>query len=331
MGPEDLGRQLRRARQHLGLSLRDVHAVTAIPLTCLAALEEGDLAGLPSPVYARGYIRSYAEAVRLDGDRLALELWRCMEEAQVSASGGGAHAPRARARGRAHAAASRAHHRAPAPPAERPHPHPRPARPLRRQPPDEPPNRHQPSTLAALRQPTSPWVPGPGRIRRMAPALERAAIAVLLIVLAVGVWDLERSRPVTKPMAPAAQGAVISQTHDDSSPPTAPTGSTTPPLPTSTSPVSDNGSLAVYTTGRGHFAVLMQATDAPCWVQVRAGASGPVLFQGTLQPGENRPFDTTNALWVRLGNLGHATVLIDGTPLVLPNKPSYPYDLIIQA
>ena len=28
VGPEDLGRQLRRARQHLGLSLRDVHAVT---------------------------------------------------------------------------------------------------------------------------------------------------------------------------------------------------------------------------------------------------------------------------------------------------------------
>ena len=32
VGPEELGRQLRRARQHLGLSLRDVHAVTAIPL-----------------------------------------------------------------------------------------------------------------------------------------------------------------------------------------------------------------------------------------------------------------------------------------------------------
>ena len=43
MGPEELGRQLRRARQHMGLSLRDVHAVTAIPLGCLAALEEGRL------------------------------------------------------------------------------------------------------------------------------------------------------------------------------------------------------------------------------------------------------------------------------------------------
>src|SRR5205814_5274687 len=97
--PADLGRQLRRARQHLGFSLRDVHAVTAIPLSCLAALEEGNLSQLPSPVYARGYIRSYAEAVRLDGDRLALELWRAMEEAQVAASSGaGVAGPRPRSR-----------------------------------------------------------------------------------------------------------------------------------------------------------------------------------------------------------------------------------------
>src|SRR5436305_14216615 len=68
--------------------MRDIHAVTAIPLNCLAALEEGDLAQFPSPVYARGYIRSYAEAVRLDGDRLALQLWPCLEEAQVAASSG---------------------------------------------------------------------------------------------------------------------------------------------------------------------------------------------------------------------------------------------------
>src|SRR5947208_12527088 len=90
MSAEELGRQLRRARQHMGLSLPDVQAVTAIPLPCLAALEEGRLDELPSPVYARGYIRSYAEAVRLDGDRLALELWRGMEEARLTTSGGSA-------------------------------------------------------------------------------------------------------------------------------------------------------------------------------------------------------------------------------------------------
>ena len=56
-----------------------------------------------------------------------------------------------------------------------------------------------------------------------------------------------------------------------------------------------------------------------------------MLFEGTLQPGEARPFDATRALWVRLGNLGHANVTVDGTPLVLPNKPSFPYNLLLQA
>ena len=103
------------------------------------------------------------------------------------------------------------------------------------------------------------------------------------------------------------------------------------PAALTTTPVSDNGSLAVYTTGRDAFSVMMQATDAPCWLQVRAGLGGPMLFEGTLQPGEARPFDATRALWVRLGNLGHANVTVDGTPLVLPNKPSFPYNLLIQA
>jgi cytoskeleton protein RodZ len=294
----------------MGLSLRDVHAVTAIPLNCLAALEEGDLSQLPSPVYARGYIRSYAEAVRVDGDSLALELWRGMEEAQVATSGSG-HAVGPRPRGRSSL------HTAPRPPAG--------AAPHQRA---RPPNGRRPSNLAPLRQPTSPWVPRPGRIKRMAPALERVAIGLLLIVLAVGIWDLQRSRPVKTPK-PQAQGTDISQTHATAPPAAATT--TPPPSTISTTPVSDNGSLAVYATGRDRFAVMTQATDAPCWLQVRAGPGGPVLFEGTLQPGEVRPFDATRALWVRLGNLGHASVLVDGAPLVLPNKPSFPYNLLLQA
>src|SRR5438309_8830761 len=130
VGPEELGRQLRRARLQMGLSLRDVHATTAIPLSSLAALEEGRLAELPSPVYARGYVRSYAEAVRLDGDRLALELWRLMEEARLEAAA-----------------------------TERPT---RPAGPRAKQS-RRPARPRPPSPLAGLRQPESPWVPKPGR------------------------------------------------------------------------------------------------------------------------------------------------------------------------
>jgi hypothetical protein len=34
---------------------------------------------------------------------------------------------------------------------------------------------------------------------------------------------------------------------------------------------------------------------------------------------------------MRLGNLGHANVSVEGTPLVLPSKPSFPYNLLLQA
>jgi len=316
VGPQELGRQLRRARQHLGLSLRDVHSLTAIPLGCIAALEEGDLSQLPSPVYARGYIRSYAEAVRLDGDRLALELWRGMEEARVTPAGSPVTSgPRTASR------PTTAATRAPAVGA-----------PARQRP--RAANGRRPSTLAPLRQPESPWVPKPGRLRRMAPALERVAIVLLLVVLGVGIWDLQRSRPVHKPTAPQQAAGISNSPAPAPSPaavtpnaPPAATGSAT----LATTPVSDNGSLATYVTGSGHYSVLVRATDAPCWIQVRAGSGGAVLFEGTLQTGQTQPFDATGPLWVRLGNLGHASVQVNGTPLVLPNKPSFPYNVLLQA
>jgi cytoskeleton protein RodZ len=313
-GAEDLGRQLRRARQHLGLSLRDVHAVTAIPLGCLAALEEGRLDELPSPVYARGYIRSYAEAVRLDGDRLALELWRLLEEARLQHAPSGGHRP-------FHA------HRPPAPAAS-----PRPATPSRRPrtavdkvttaPPMGPV-----SNLAALRQPESPWVPKPGRVQRLLPILERTAITLLLVVLAVGLWNLERGRPSDHTPRVAAFDTIRPPV---TRPGAAPTSPPAPPPPSGLAASSDNGSLAVYPTGKDHFSVVVAATDAPCWIDVRPGAGGGSLFQGTLQPGESRPFAVAAPVRVRVGNLGHATVTADGTPLALPSKPSLPYDLLIQ-
>jgi hypothetical protein len=164
----------------------------------------------------------------------------------------------------------------------------------------------------------------------MAPALERAAIVVLLLVLAVGIWDLERGRPSNRPKGPA-QVAGVSQTRPPATSAHAPAATTPPPQsPGVGTPVSDNGSLATYSTGRDRFAVVVKATDAPCWVLVKTSPTGPVLFQDTLQAGDSRPFDATGTLWVRVGNLGHTSVLVEGTPLALPDKPSFPYNLLLQ-
>jgi hypothetical protein len=298
----------------MGFSLRDVHAATAIPLPCLAALEEGRLTALPSAVYARGYVRSYADAVRLDGDRLALELWRCLDEAQVAAATGTRGAGARQAGRPPWSAPSR---RAGSGGAERPT------------------NGRRPSSLTPLRQPDSPWVPKPGRIRRILPGVERVAILLLAVVLGVGVWDLERGRPSHNTPAPARASGVAAfpppEPPAPSPPPSSPgPGSVASVAPVGTTPSSDNGSQATYTTGRDRFAVIVQATDAPCWVLVRATPGGPALFTGTLQAGEALPFDATGTLWVRVGNVGHASVLVEGTPLTLPNKPAFPYNLLLQ-
>jgi hypothetical protein len=164
----------------------------------------------------------------------------------------------------------------------------------------------------------------------MAPALERTAIIVLFIVLAVGIWDLQRTRPVHRPSA-RAQPAAASQPEPTTPTPATPNAPAPQAATLATTPVSDTGSLATYVTGAGHFNVVVQATDAACWLQVRAAPGGPVLFEGTLQPGQTQPFDANGTLWVRLGNLGHATLQVNGTQLTLPNKPSFPYNLLLQA
>ena len=69
-----IGESLAEARESRGLDLRDVEAETKIRLKYLRALEDGDWDVLPGPAYAVGFLRTYAELVGLDANRLAAEL-----------------------------------------------------------------------------------------------------------------------------------------------------------------------------------------------------------------------------------------------------------------
>lgn len=69
----EVGSTLRYARQQKGLALEDAENVTRIPRKYLLALEEEDYSILPAPVYARGFLRSYASYLGLDpGDLMPL-------------------------------------------------------------------------------------------------------------------------------------------------------------------------------------------------------------------------------------------------------------------
>jgi curved DNA-binding protein CbpA len=60
------GGRLRRARLRRGLELDEIASITKINPTYLRFLEEEHFAGLPAPVYVRGFVVSYARCVGLD-------------------------------------------------------------------------------------------------------------------------------------------------------------------------------------------------------------------------------------------------------------------------
>ncbi|MDA1002837.1 MAG: helix-turn-helix domain-containing protein [Chloroflexi bacterium] len=74
-GPS-IGEQLRERRTTLGLSFADGERDTRINRLYLEALEDNDFEALPAPVYARGFMRSYARYLGLDPDAAAAQVPR---------------------------------------------------------------------------------------------------------------------------------------------------------------------------------------------------------------------------------------------------------------
>src|SRR5690606_1584881 len=67
--PQNLGDLLRSARESRGLSLADVAELTHVRQEYLRALEESRYADLPEDVYARNFVRLFAQAVGVDTER----------------------------------------------------------------------------------------------------------------------------------------------------------------------------------------------------------------------------------------------------------------------
>ncbi len=70
----DIGSQLRAAREAQGLTLEQVFKATRIKQSFLEAIEANQFQALPGPVQARGFVRSYANFLSLDGEHLASAL-----------------------------------------------------------------------------------------------------------------------------------------------------------------------------------------------------------------------------------------------------------------
>jgi len=73
-GGGQIGPILEKRRLEKGLSLKEVEQATKIRTRYLEGLEREDPTVLPDPIYARGFLKTYANFLGLDGERLSREL-----------------------------------------------------------------------------------------------------------------------------------------------------------------------------------------------------------------------------------------------------------------
>src|SRR6187551_1559529 len=89
-----VGAILRKARNRRKVELSEVEAATRIRLRYLRAIEDEEWDVLPGGVYTRGFIRTYASFLGLDGERLvedyraSVERWHRAPAKQVQPGGG---------------------------------------------------------------------------------------------------------------------------------------------------------------------------------------------------------------------------------------------------
>ncbi len=81
-----IGEVLKQARARAGLDIRTVEERTKIRVKYLRALEDEEWDALPSPAYARGFLRTYAQLLGLDGEALADAFRRQVEPGRSEAS-----------------------------------------------------------------------------------------------------------------------------------------------------------------------------------------------------------------------------------------------------
>ena len=77
---ETFGPVLRAARERRGVTLRQLAAETKLSAELWEALEDNNLARWPKRVFARSYIRDYAERIGLDADEVVNEFCRLFPE-----------------------------------------------------------------------------------------------------------------------------------------------------------------------------------------------------------------------------------------------------------
>ena len=79
---ENLGKYLRENREAKGITLEEIEQVSNISLTCLRALEAGQVHVLPPSTFTVGFLRQYARCIGLDPEEVVLRYRTATQEGE---------------------------------------------------------------------------------------------------------------------------------------------------------------------------------------------------------------------------------------------------------
>ena len=300
-----LGDTLREAREKQGLTYKDIEKGTSIRALYIEYIEKGEYDELPGDVYTKGFIRSYANFLKLDANALVQAFTAERHKGAAPAAQQKPAAPKA--------APEKPQAKKPAAPSVQPAAKPvekaeKAAKAEKAEKPAEQPA--APKQEAAPRKaPVQPKAadvkPQPKQQPKKAPASKPAAprftaqdfnepkrsngkliaiVAVVLVVLACAVYALSGSDDSAK--KPAAQ----QQTQQTEAP----------------APKTYDG-------------VEVTATfTADCWLEVKA--DGKTVYEGTLKKGDSQTWKGTDKVTVRVGDAGAVSFSVNGKDLGTAGK-----------
>ncbi len=313
-----LGRTLQAERVHRGLTVDEVQQATKIPASYLCALEVGRVDGLPQgPVFVQGYLRVYAHFMGLQpessrrvellaraGDRVPVVVFedegaeagaKVIDVPLVDSLGGDV---------------------PPVAPASSPVWRPVVAMLTRAA--------HGARAVFARAKNRGEGRGGGWQAQRGRLGWAAAFVATVILTLVVG-WlvsgggasdSSSSSRPARRLTPPPSK-------------PSAPSNGAAQQI-AAIEPVSSDARGARFAVNQSPFTLTMVAKGS-CWVQVRQGDGGPVVFEATLQAGQTKTVDGTGNLWLRLGNPSNVALTIGGRQVSMSVAPGIPYNVVFEA
>ncbi|GGJ04554.1 XRE family transcriptional regulator [Alicyclobacillus cellulosilyticus] len=309
----ELGMRLKRERERLGLDLGRVQAETKIRTRYLEAIEAGDWSVLPGEVYARGFVRTYARFLGLDGSALLREFLDSSD--QPSAMAGNTSAPG-----------------------------PNPDRtPASAQPTGQGVSMPRSGPSKAMPSARVPAASAPPvyRTRRRAADVHRTprgwagqvfVVAGILVLLAGGVWYLNRHpggrattgtpAPTQTPNTQTGSGAGgTSHSHTGMSNTARHPKRPTSPAPLRTTviaaPFDPHRLVQTYAVATTLPLSVTMSVTSPCWVSVSADGQ-TVDVSEILQPGSPRSWQGEQTVSIRLGHVQGVQLSVNGQQVPLP-------------